>query len=362
MVKIRTLRYQAAQAYIARCLVDLRPGEKLPSIRELIDASGTTRAAVTQALDFFQKSNVIQVRPSSGIVKLPAPGSAHRVIDLVCCGVIRYSVDSSSGIINYFISAMGETLSRMNYAMRVHVVHPEESAAAYVKLAQVEDSSGFILLKPQMESIVKCFSETGKPTVSVFPQSEWSCGCQVRDPQNIVELLMEHLIALGHTRIAMLHSRINENFNYFLFNRLRTYYRIMATNGFRVQPHWQGMFDDEEDSLARTLEGYFSGEPRPSALIVPDRYLFLVYKFLGDHHLLVGRDVAVAAIDGLPVCDQIHPRATTTVNPFHDAVDHVRAMLKKQLKGDFTPERFVLQAVLKPGGSTFPWRPPEKDA
>ncbi len=354
MNKIRTIRLQTAQAFIARCLSETELGGILPPIRDIIRESGTTRAAVEQALEYYREKGELAIKPRSGIVKTEQ-AKAQRIVDLVACHEVHYAQEKE-GELYETIKLLTNVLSLNGYALRIHRIKVNDSLRKYEDVARLVDNSGYILILPKIQEIITTFEKTEKPVVVLYPQSQLKDCFQVIDSRDIVRLQMEHLIKLGHTRIAWL---IKEQDPYgghgVILERRRQYYQLMAQYGFRIHKHWLAKYhENTEKDFTEALKIIFGQEPTPTALIVSDGVLPYLYLFLTQRNLVPGKDVSVVATDGRPVCYHVYPPVTTVIHAREEAVEKVWEMLKKQFKNKHDPEIVEVKIKLQIGLSTGP--------
>ncbi len=348
MIKVRTKRLQTAKAYLANCLASVENGEMLPPIRDLIEGSGTTRAAVYQAIAYYRERGLLESRPRIGLFKTGNDNSA-RIIDLIACNDTGYSNDPS-GLIFDVLGRFHKVAAAHGYAVRLHSVPQEESIEKYTLLSRLPDSSGFVLILANIRELVSAFQATGKPTVCLLPHGKFIDVDQVVDARSIVDLQMAHLIELGHRRILYLREEYPFYQNSTMLNRRMQYYQAMARHGFKVYPHWQDNF--VRGDLGKALQSAFSRNPVPTALIVYDTDLPEVYRFLESRRLKIGSDVSVIATDGSAAINRLTPSATSVVSHSLHAVETIWELLEKQRRGDLNPKTVEVLLTFKKGRST----------
>ncbi len=355
MNKIRTIRLQTAQAFIARCLSETELGGILPPIRDIIRESGTTRAAVEQALEYYREKGELAIKPRSGIIKTEQP-KIQRIIDLVACHEVHYAQEKSGDLYDT-IKLLTDILSSNGYALRIHRAKADEPLKKYECIAELTDNSGYILLLPKIREIITTFERTGKPVVTLYPQSPLKNCFQVVDSHNTVRLQMKHLIGLGHSRILwLMRTQEPHGGHGVILDRQREYYQIMAENGFRIYPHWLARYHENTGpAFEEALSVIFSREPIPTALIVSDWTLPHLYRFLAGKNLVPGKDVSVVATDGTPVCYHVYPPATTVIHARDEAIENVWRMLHRQFSRNcLPPETIEVKIKLQLGLSTGP--------
>ena len=348
MIKVRTKRLQAAKAYLATCLTSVERGEMLPSIRDLIRDSGTTRAAVYQAISYYQAQGMVESRPRIGLIKIGG-GSPGRIIDLVACHDGGYSRDPS-GFIFDVLMHFHKVATAHGYAVRLHSVRQEDSVEKYSQLTRLEDTSGFVLLQTNAREIVSTFQSTGKPTVCLFPHGRFIDVDQVIDAKSIIEIQMQHLMALGHRRILYLREEYPFHQSSTMLSRRMQYYQIMARHELKVYPHWQDNYI--LGNLKKALCAAFDRSPAPTALIVYDTDILEVYHFLRSRNLKIGSDVSVVATDGSAAINRLTPSVSSVVSHGLHAVEEVWRLLEKQRGDNLNPETVEVMLTFNAGHST----------
>lgn len=348
MKQIKPEQLEKARNHLGLVLAKVQPGGKLAPVRSLIRDSGTTRAAIEQAISHYESTGLLQRRDRVGLFRRNLP-AAGQIIDLVACsdeGYTRMIGDFlSECFINFTKIAGGH-----GFLTRIHSVSQEDSVQRYVELANLSDSAGYVIVQANMREVVTTFQRSGKPVVCLFPQGRFLNVSQVIDAVPILEMQMNHLVELGHSRILYIREEYPFYQGMTMLNRRLEYYKRMAQNGFHIPQHWQTHFASGQLEKALTLT--FSGDPKPTALIVYDTAVEDVYSFLQKGGLEIGKDVSVIATDGSPILERLRPTVTTVVSHSNYTLNMVWKLFEMQLRGE---QNYSTQEVLltfKKGDST----------
>jgi len=155
-----------------------------------------------------------------------------------------------------------------------------------------------------------------------------------------VRQLTQHLIELGHRRIAYVSAPLNL---VFASHRLEGYREALAANG---------VFFDETLVVVGELterSGYAVGrellirERRPTAIIACNDLMALgVISAAQGLGLTVGRGVAVAGFDDVPLAEHAHPPLTTVRQPIYEIGQRICDMLIRLLREETLEERHVI--------------------
>ena len=163
---------------------------------------------------------------------------------------------------------------------------------------------------------------------------------------------VEHLIALGHRRIAVLAPSCSDH----SISELRYdgYRAALRDHGLDFDPalleETGGCFEMPEsyEGMCRLLErtADFS-----AVFTLSDTTAIAAIKALQDRGLGVPEDVSVIAIDGLTVSEYISPTLTTMVQPAEQMARQSVDILLDSLENAAPARHVRLEATLRPGGS-----------
>ena len=347
---IRKKRQEQAEKYIEACLTKVSAGERLPSVRELIEGSGTARAPVSAVLKRYAEEGLVQVDFRRGIFKT-AVKKKSKIIDFVACHDEGYSQLRDS-FISDCIMTFCDIATKHEYSVRFHSFSVKSRLEDYVALTKLADSAGFVLIEPQIIEMVNTFRDAGFPVVCLFPNGRFTNVDQVKDAVSIVELQVRYLNSLGHKRILFLREEDPKYPNFTMSLRRLEYFKLMAKNGFSVPSHWRTECVPGE--LEHTLEWCFSEEPKPTAIISYDTDMPGVYDFLKKNGYVIGKDISVVATDGSAMLDRLIPKPTSYLASSSYSMELAWNLLEKQIKGDFKPVCYEIMLTLSQGDSTGP--------
>ncbi len=353
--KLSLERQNKARVYIGHCLAKLQPGESLPSLREMIQATETSRLAVSQALDYYKNLNMVEVKPRSGIVKCGSCIEGNgRIVDLIACHETGYFT-ANSGFCNELLTSLYVMASVKGYALRMHQIPADdaESICKYQSIREAADSGGYILLMPRVREVVRFFEASGKPVVCAFPQPALRDVRQVADSSGIMKILVDHLVENGHRNIAYLAGFEDEwNESLTALGRRLEYYRLMAEHGFQVNPCWCSGSGETYAKLDKTLEIMFANPPLPTAIITVN-YITNLYQLLDKYGYRPGENISVAAIECCNDPTNAMPGVSAVRNSREEAAALIWQLFEEQSRGDNSPRLCETPTVLIPGNSVI---------
>lgn len=170
------------------------------------------------------------------------------------------------------------------------------------------------------------------------------------DNEGSAERAVEHLVSLGHKKIAYIGGRQNM---YVAVPRVNGYLNGMKTAG--LEPRiYEGDFTRESGMLL--APELLDAEDRPTAVLCANVQITLgVLQVLRDRKLNTPRDLAVATFDYFDYLDAFSPRLTCIVQPSYQIGFEGANLLIGRLLGevaDELPRNIVLPTTLRVAEST----------
>ncbi|RLC75792.1 MAG: LacI family transcriptional regulator [Chloroflexi bacterium] len=155
--------------------------------------------------------------------------------------------------------------------------------------------------------------------------------------------LAQHLIDLGHRRIAYVSAPLNLMF---ASHRLEGYKEALAANGIPFDESLIVVGELTERSGYAMGRDFLTQDERPTAIIACNDLMALgVISAAQGLGLAVGRDVAVAGFDDIPLAEHSLPSLTTVRQPIYEIGQRICEMLIRLLQEGALEKRRV---ILKP--------------
>ena len=192
---------------------------------------------------------------------------------------------------------------------------------------------GVILTPPLTDygPLVEFLKERGLPYASVSPESGDDVIGVVMNEQQAAKAMVEHLLGLGHRRIAHVAGLPDHGASRW---REAGYRDALAAAGIVVDPTLivQGGFTFATGFQAgRRLLGL---EPRPTAVFAAnDDMAAGVIWAAGEYGLRVPQDLSVAGFDDIPLARQLWPPLTTVHQPSREMGKIAATQLLESLRG-----------------------------
>ncbi len=162
--------------------------------------------------------------------------------------------------------------------------------------------------------------------------------------------MVEHLLALGHRRIAMIAGPAR---NHDASERLRGYRTALEAAGAEVRDEWVLPGDFTESGGHRAAERFLELDPRPTAIFAANDSMAVgAVSRLREAGLVVPDDVAVAGFDDIPIAAYVSPPLSSvqvaiaelgsrSVELLVEAIEEKNRHVRRQ---EVLPTRLVIRA------------------
>lgn len=169
---------------------------------------------------------------------------------------------------------------------------------------------GLTMLVPDESIDVVAKVRRRLPTVLLNPRDEQVHCCSVRlDNRGGASAMVEHLISLGHRRIALVMGPEN---NVDAYERRRGYLEAKRAAGLAQDPSLEIRGDFREFSGYRAAEALLALDPRPTAVFAAnDNMAVGLISALTAQGVRVSEDMAVTGFDNITIARYLQPALTT---------------------------------------------------
>jgi DNA-binding LacI/PurR family transcriptional regulator len=338
-VEHRVRRAAADQVYTLRITirdVAVLAGVSVSTVSYVINDSALikqkTRQKVTSAIQ------ALGYRPNSTARNLKASETRmigyawHRVHDVV----------QRNPVLDRFLYEVAQATEANGYHVLTFAQSGPHEEQSYTDLIRTSRVDGFVLSDttyhdPRIRRLLEldfpfaCFGRSN---------SEWDFQYADDDGQRGIGLVVEHLRAQGHTRIAMLgwlEGTVVGDI------RVRGYQEALRLAGMDVLPDLLLRTPNDVLNARKAAEHLLSRLPRPTAIICATDIIAIGVKTCLEHAgLLIGADVAVASYDDTPVAEALD--LTSVHQKIDEIARAVTDLVIGKIRGVSTTERHVLIA------------------
>ena len=324
----------------------LKPGDRLPTIRELAEQIGVHMHTVRQAYHSLEDDGLVETRPSRGtrvkpfeldkLVTTESASPSHTI------GVLIPNIYT---FYDPFISGVEEIARRSGYMIIVSITR--DSADLTRQSAQqliAKKVDGIIAASP-VADVFRAASSDGSPIVYV-DAPQFPTHTILFDLENAGFLATRHFIEHGHKRIAFITAPLLwPNF----LDTYKGYQRALAASNLTI----------ESDSVIETpsfsLEDGYQAGLRLLALNKPPKAVFVsgdlmaagVVRALKENGKRIPQDFAVISKDNIELAALMDPALTTVNLPSYQmGVEATNMLMRLVSKKRLDKKRVILESEL----------------
>jgi DNA-binding LacI/PurR family transcriptional regulator len=325
------------------------------TIRDVARRAGVSTATVSYVLnDSRPVSHETRQRVLAVVQELGyRPSVIARGLQAGESRIIGYSwqpapANQFNPILEKFIHAVAEATAQHGYhVLTFPYPEPYDEVEVYREMVESGRVDGFVLPNTRFnDQRIRYLMEVGFPFVA-FGRSnpEWDFPWVDVDGADGVEQAMDHLLALGHRRIACVTWCETDVVGQ---HRVAGYLSAMARAGLPLDPEWVVRMENDYYRAYCATQALLQLPPdrRPTAVVaVSDLMAIGVMNAAADAGLTVGRDLSVVGFDDAPVAGYLRPPLTSLRQPIREVGETAVRMLVDLVRGE---ELSSYQVLLKP--------------
>lgn len=244
------------------------------------------------------------------------------------------------------LAGIGNKAATLEYDLLVSTRAPgEQEIEAYKKLIEGGRVDGFIVVRTRTrDSRIEYLIERDFP-FTAFGRTDSSSNFSYVDEDGYfgMQLIAEHIAALGHKKIAAITSNATI---YFTSERLNGLRDGLANHGIPLKESLIRTGDlTQKSGYEGALELLKSPEPPTVIVAFNDLMALGVMSAAQELGFVVGEDVLVTGFDDIPMAEHSHPSLTTVHQPVYTIGGMVCEMLIKTIKKEIDGHH---QELLKP--------------
>lgn len=330
-----------------------------PTIRDVADAAGVSRAAVSLVLNGGairitdeKRQKIISTAREMGYT--PHAGARRLALrKMETLGLILPSQTENLSEHDLFgiTHAAAMAASAGGYDLLLHFYESSNYPAAVRSIGRA-DGSILVVSKQRGSELVDLWNRSGDPHViigggqlSVKPEHYVDV-----DVSSGIQDAVTHLRQLGHERIGYVAHQAQSE-------KLNGYIVALTKARLPVRKEWILETGYTESNMRKTAELIAGMDPRPTSLIFTnDSMAIRVMKYLRDSGLQIPRDISVVGFDNIETAGLVSPGLTTIGMPIQKmaelAVNQLIAMVEKRtvqnLQTMLSPELVVRESTTAP--------------
>jgi len=242
------------------------------------------------------------------------------------------------------LAGIGNEAARANFDLLVSTRPPDtqEERAVYRRMAEGRLVDGLLVVRTRVkDDRIAYLSELGFPFVA-FGRSDLNLDFCYVDENGFrgMELVGQHLIELGHRRLAYISAPDNLMF---YADRRAGFESALQRHGLSLPPQYSVVSDLTQHGGVAAMNQLLDLSPPPTAVAAFNDLMALgAISAAQKRGLVVGKDVAITGFDDIPLAEHSHPSLTTVHQPVYVIGCRICNMLIQLVQGDELKERHVL--------------------
>lgn len=228
-----------------------------------------------------------------------------------------------SDITNPFFSEIAWSIEYLSFLKKYSLTlcstnGNQEKEIFYINQLSEWQVDGIILISPKVsESYLRILNDRNIPVVLVDNEASSEVMDVIKiDNYNGGVLATEHLISLGHNRIACITGPFTENPSY---DRVRGYKDTLNKHGIDVDKNLIQAGNFDVISGVRGADRLFENNTKPTAIFACNDLMAIgVIQSAATHSLRVPEDISVVGFDDINIAKYIVPPLTTIKQPMRE--------------------------------------------
>ena len=284
-----------------------------PTIRDVANLAGVSHQTVSRVINDIEKVNPeTREKVQKAIEQLGYHPSA--IASSMALGVTHMLACISPNLTDYTFASIiegAEVEARKQgyFLISSSSEDPDNFAELIDELIKRRRVDGLIVINPYADNRFE-HTPVDFPVVFVGAYSRDTAISSVSlDDERVAYEAVQHLISLGHQKIAMITGPMKEDCSQ---DRCKGYAKALQKAGIEINKDWITEGDWTATSGQNGLQKLLEGEQIPSAIFAQnDRMAMGVIRAARDHNFTVPIDLSVIGIDDMPLSSYFDPPLTT---------------------------------------------------
>jgi len=268
------------------------------------------------------------------------------------------SDDFSDGAIARFVTGAQRSVDRAGHTALVVSTPPGGDHSIPLRRLQEQRVQGILVIAPSLEGdprLAEALPNT-VPLVSLSHIAGTKVPVVGSDHGKTGALVAEHLLSLGHTRVATIIGSRNRRVT---ASRLKGFQDALEADGVTLEPTAIVEVDWTSAGARSAVHPLMDLHGATTAIFAQTDLMALgVLRALAERGIRVPEDCSVVGCDDLEIAAFLSPPLTTVRIPFEDTGALAALQLLKLVRGEKVPQRKLLPVELIERGSTA--RPPPR--
>ncbi len=312
-LKTGKLRHEMLTEKLEEYLQSLPYGTKLPPVRSMMEQFKISQVTVDRSLRALEDRQLIERITGRGYFRKEVSKSEPRPLKIDFCFFLKRDV-LSNPLFSKIIDNMLKEMSRLGCFMNIFACDNQSGLDDFRNRVQDNRPDALFMLACSRITFSHVLKDLQVPFIQVYPNMiEEDTLSYIIDNEKAVRLGLEHLFALGHRRIALLHGQ-GYNGSHMLDQeeRIEAFYKIMDEKLPADERLIKlGGFTPDEGYEATLELLKLPSRSRPTAIFGNDYIAPGIYRAAQEKGLRIPEDLSVVGFDNLSIINYLQPSLTT---------------------------------------------------
>ncbi len=328
--------------YLRQVISKVDTGNRLPSVRELMRECKVSQAVVDRTLTKLQAEGLVEGRPRSGFYRAEQNFTPSQLVNFLFFG--DPGALEPGNFVNEFLGYLTAKLAQRSDSIRVRLMDAENEPEKVIE--DIVHQKAKVFLTYTMDAnrlyLVHDLGSRGVSCLHLFPNTQVgiSPSLTVHD-EKVVREQVEHLVKLGHRRIAYLHAATEDLYLRPANTRRDIFYKLCLEYKLDVEPEWVRYVGWDKENVRTQVHQLMTAPKKPTALIIYDQHVNPVYAGVRACGLVPGKDISVMGTDDMPWAAHVEPPLTSIRVPRIRAADTACEMMEELRAGKDPGMRYV---------------------
>jgi len=354
MAEINTPKHLQIATYL-RILIEegrVRPGGRLPTEAQLCSRFGCSRGPVRQALAELVREGEIRRQRGAGsfvVQRGRKPPDSRRLLAAIAPNMENSEFARSIRALNLVANQRGYSLL-LGVTNDIHGIEK-----AFIDEIAQHRVRGVVKFPTIIEKEEETRAHLRKYGMSVVILNDFWTGLSgddsvAYDERAAVEMVVAHLVELGHRKIGMVETSLWPR-----SNAIAAFFKSLTSRGLSHKREQLLLYDDRNE-LPPVEKLYTRNGPKPTALVtVYDVVAMRLIAQLRKIGLGVPEDVSVANVNGAPVDVPLEIDLTTAIPPYRAMMEQALDLIVDGQKRNHVGH-YVFKPEFRASGTTAPCR------
>jgi LacI family transcriptional regulator len=309
------------------------------TLKDIAEAVGKSVAAVSRALNNYDDISEETREQIKRVARKMGYAPTHTLGFIIP----TLSPKDSDPYFNELLAGITDEATQQGFDLLVSTCTPgPDESWTYLRLINTRRVDGVIVARPRWrDDRIELLLEKQFPFVVVGATNLQGNFLTVSDdPMAAAQLVIEHLAAQGHQRIALINTPSDL---FFSSDYLAGFRQAMRQAGLPIDDDLLEHSDFTQKDGYRVAQLLLSKPEAPTAIITADDVVALgVIAAIQDQGLEVGNDVVVTGYGDILLTEYSQPPLTTIHRPTFNLGQKACQMLTSQLRGELVADQHVV--------------------